>query len=364
MRHKLSPLLLAAVTAGLLLAVPATAGAKVTIWTAYAGSPTTKAPSGTPKQASLNLFFPSTLKIHQGDSVRIKNNEFHTASFLAKGQKVPAAFSPDPAGGTYSDLNDAAGNPFYFNGKPKLLYNPAVFGPVGSKTVSDTKEHSSGVYGKALGSPAVTYKFTRRGSYTLLCLIHPGMKAKITVASTKSRVPSATAVTAQVAREAGQAFTNVKRASQSKPATNVVYAGIGDRATILGYLPSKLTVKAGTAVDFVNRSASEPHNVTFGPKDYLDAWFKQTDQLPGGPGSPNQLTPIDVYGTDPPGPGDSWEYDGATHGNGFFATPVIDDIPGGPLAGSSRVIFTKPGTYHYICAIHGSEMAGDVVVTE
>jgi plastocyanin len=359
MRRRLS-LFLAAATALALLAVPATAGAKT--WTAWAGSPG-KAPSGTPKQASLNLFFPSTLKIHQGDSVRIKNNEFHTASFLAKGQKFPSPFTPDAAGATYTDLNDAAGNPFYFNGKPKLQYNPAVFGPVGSTTVSDTKEHSSGAYGKPLGKSAVTYKFSRRGSYTLLCLIHPGMKAKITVAAAKRAVPSTAAVTAQIAREASAGYTNVKSALQSKPAANVVYAGVGARATNLSYLPAKLTVKAGTAVDFVNRSASEPHNVTFGPKDYLDAWFKQTDQLPQGPGSPNQLTPIDAFGTDPPGD-NGWVYDGTNHGNGFFATPVIDDIPGGPLAGSSRVTFTKPGTYHYICAIHGSDMAGDVVVTE
>src|SRR3954454_15603100 len=323
MRHRLSPILCGAVVVALLVA-PASAGAK--IWTAYAGSPVTKAPSGTPKQASLNLFFPSTLRIHQGDSVRIRNNEFHTASFLAKGQKFPAPFGPDPAGGTYDVPNDAAGNPFYFQGKPKLLYNPTVFAPVGSTTISDTKEHSSGVYGNALGKAAVTYKFTRRGTYTLLCLIHPGMKGKITVASKKSRVPSAAAVTAQVAREAGAAFTNVKRALQSKPATNVVYAGIGAKATNLSYLPAKLTVKAGTAVDFVNRSASEPHNVTFGPKDYLDNWFKTTDLFPAGPGAPNQLTPIDIYGTDPPG-ANGWTYDGASHGNGFFATPVIDNLP-------------------------------------
>jgi plastocyanin len=360
MRHRLSPLL-AAVAAGALLAVPATAGAKT--WTAWAGAPG-KAPAGTPKNTSLNVFLPSTLKIRQGDSVRIKNNDFHTASFLARGQKIAAAFTPDAAAATYSGLNDAAGNPFYFNGKPKLVYNPTVFAPLGSTTVGDGKEHSSGAYGKPLGRAAVTYKFPKRGTYTLVCLIHPGMKSKIQVVAKTAQVPNDAAVQATIARQATQGFANAKRIAQSKPATNVVYAGIGAHATILGYLPAKLTVKAGTPVDFVNRSPSEPHNVVFGPKDYLDAWFKQTDLLPVGPGAPNQLTPIDVYGTDPPGPSNSWTYDGKNHGNGFFATPVIDDVPGGPLAGSSRVVFTAPGTYHYICAIHGSEMSGDVVVTE
>jgi plastocyanin len=360
MRHPLS-LLVAAVAACALLALPATAGAKT--WTAWAGAPG-KAPAGTPKNGDLDAFFPSTLRIHQGDSVRIKNNEFHTASFLAKGQKFPAPFAPDTTGGTYSGLNDAAGNPFYFDGKPKLLYNPAVFGPVGSTTVGDAKEHSSGVFGKALGKAAVTYKFTKRGTYTLLCLIHPGMKGKVTVAAKTAKVPSTAAVTAQTAREFANGVANLKRVVKSQPATNVVYAGIGTNATILGYLPNKITVKAGTGIDFVNRSPSEPHNVTFGPKAYLEQWFKTTDLLPAGPGAPNQLTPIDAYGTDPPDANGDWSYDGTAHGNGFYATPVIDDQPGGPLANVTKVVFTKPGTYHYICAIHGPEMSGDVTVTE
>jgi len=75
-------------------------------------------PKGTPKGATLNAFFPSRLMITAGDSVTFSSASFHTVTFL--GGKPPAAlFTPDPAKGTYSGINDAAGSPFYFNGMPK-----------------------------------------------------------------------------------------------------------------------------------------------------------------------------------------------------------------------------------------------------
>jgi plastocyanin len=359
MRRRLPPVLVVAAL-GVVLSIPAAASAKT--WTAYAGSPG-KAPAGTPRNAALNQFFPAALPIHVGDSVRFVNNEVHTATFLGKGEKAPALFMPDPSGAAYQGLNDAAGSPFYFNGRPKFLYNVAAFAPVGSKTVGDGKTHSSGLYGKPVGRASVTYKFTKRGSYKLVCLLHPGMTGRVDVVKKSSKAPNAAGLRAQVAREAGRAFANATKAAQSKPPANVVYAGIGDKATILGFLPDKLTVKAGTSVDFVERSASEVHNMVFGPKDYVEQFFKDTDQLPTGPGAPNQFSPVNIFGTDPAENG-AYTYNGSNHGNGFLVTPVIDKQPGPPLAETSRITFTTPGTYHYFCAIHGPEMAGDVIVTE
>jgi plastocyanin len=345
-----------------LFAVPGSAAAHT--WTAWAGSPG-KAPAGTPKGAEINLFFPSALRIRQGDSVRFRNNEFHTATFLARGKKAQAPFVPDPSGAKYEGINDAAGNPFYFDGLPKFIYNPSTFAPVGSKTVGDGKEHSAGVFGKALGPKAasVTFKFTKRGQYTVICLIHPGMKGRIIVGGARSAVRGDALVQGQVASEGGKAFASVTKASKLTPPANTIYAGVGDKATLLGYVPNKLTVKAGTSVDFVERSSSEVHNVLFGPKDYSEKFGQDTDLLPFAPGAPNQVTPVDIYGTDPAVNG-AYTFDGANHGNGFFVTPVIDDQPGGPLQNTSRITFTKAGTYHYFCAIHGPEMSGDITVTE
>jgi len=353
-------LVIAAAAMLVAVAVPATAGAHT--WTAWAGSPG-KAPAGTPKQAELNLFFPATIRIRQGDSIRYRNNEFHTTTILAKGQKAPALFMPDPTGAKYQGINDSAGNPFYFNGQPKFIYNPAAFGPVGSKTIGDGKEHSSGAYGKALGRASVTFKFTKRGSYTMICLIHPGMRQHVIVGGRKSVTRGDALVQAQVATQARKQYASVTEAAKKTPPANTVYAGIGDKATLLGFLPNRLTVKAGSAVDFIERSSSEVHNMVFGPKDYTDQFLKQTDLLPVGPGAPNQLTPVDVFGSDPPTNG-AYTYDGTNHGNGFFVTPVMDKQSASPLPNTERVTFTQPGTYHYYCAIHGPEMSGDIVVTQ
>ncbi len=75
--------------------------------------------------------------------------------------------------------------------------------------------------------------------------------------------------------------------------------GVGASPSLFAYYPKTLSVKAGTTVTFVNKSPSEVHNIVFGPKKYLQQWGKTTDLMPQGPGSPNQVTPILPYGTDP-----------------------------------------------------------------
>ncbi|MBA3298330.1 MAG: hypothetical protein H0U19_15500, partial [Acidobacteria bacterium] len=131
----------------------------------------------------------------------------------------------------------------------------------------------------------------------------------------------------------------------------------------LSFLPKTLTVKAGTTVNFVNKSPSEPHNMAFGKTAYIEALMKKVDLFPMGPGAPNQAPPFFIYGSDPPR---AYAYDGTNHGNGFLATSLIDDEPGSPpkgLPGASRITFSKAGKFHYFCLIHGPDMGGDIVVT-
>jgi plastocyanin len=123
-------------------------------------------------------------------------------------------------------------------------------------------------------------------------------------------------------------------------------------------------VKAGTTVTFVNRSRTQPHNIGFGPKKYIEHLQKTTDLMPTGPTSPNQVSPFEALGSDPRS---AYVYDGTNHGNGFFATTVTttpDGSVGGGLPHGYRVKFTKPGTYKYFCWIHGPDMAGKIVVTK
>ena len=78
-------------------------------WQVAAGEQA-RPPAGTPKGTTLDAFFPSKLVINAGDSVVFSSATFHTVTYT--GGKAPAGlFIPDPAKGTYTGLNDAAGTP-------------------------------------------------------------------------------------------------------------------------------------------------------------------------------------------------------------------------------------------------------------
>ena len=117
--------------------------------------------------------------------------------------------------------------------------------------------------------------------------------------------------------------------------------------------------EVATTVRFVNDSPTEVHNEAFGPVKWINSFQQKTDLLPMGPGSPNQVGPALVYGTEPPG---GYKYDGKNHGNGSLATPLTDDSRFIPLPRSRSVTFTAPGKFHYFCLIHGPDMSGDVIV--
>jgi len=142
---------------------------------------------------------------------------------------------------------------------------------------------------------------------------------------------------------------------------HTVYAGIGKNTTLLAFLPKTLTVP-GTPVTFVNMAPSEIHNMIWGPPDWLKPFVGQTELFRQEPGTPNHVQPFWIYGSDPP----PFTYDGTSHGNGVFATPLLDDQPGEPPQGlpqSLQVTLTKPGTYHDFCHVHGVDLSGDIVVT-
>jgi plastocyanin len=311
---------------------------------------------------AINQFMPSKLVIAAGDSVTFSSGSFHTVTYAPK--PVPL-FVPDPAKGTYAGLQDAAGEPFYFDTLGKFIYNGQAFAPFGPKTISGKTPVSSGGLsprGPKAPPATATYSFPKAGTFHLFCTLHPGMKATVVVKPAGSAVPKTPdQVKAQALLQMSKGFEQgIALAKSTKPgASNTVVMGIGGKVSLFAYYPNVLKVKAGSTVSFVNRSPSEVHNIVFGPKKYVQQWGKKTDLMPQGPNSPNQVTPILPYGTDPK----PEAYDGAsTHGNGFFATSLTAGAPIG-LPRSSKVKFTTPGTYHYFCWIHGPDMSGTIVVT-
>ncbi len=316
-------------------------------------------PAGIPKSAFLDVFLPSKVTINAGDSVTFSSATFHTVTYAPK----PAGlFAPDPAKSAYDQLLDAAGVPFYFGGLPKFVYNPAALGPYGPKSIAGKTPVSSGVLSPPGRKPATaTFLFPMPGVYHLFCQVHPGMKGTVIVKPAATPVPATPAqVRAQALIDTAAAFAKAKALNATKAPANTVIMGIGTTTTLLGYLPATLRIKAGTTVNFVNKAPSEVHNITFGPKKYILGLEKKIDLLPTGPGSPNQVAPVLLYGSEPKG---QYTYDGTNHGNGFFATPLTAGSPAVPLPKASKVTFTKAGTYHYFCRIHGPDMSGTIVVT-
>ena len=317
-------------------------------------------PAGTPKGATLDLFLPGNVTVKTGDSITFSSATFHT---VAIGGQAPSLIAPDPEHGKYSGINDAAGKPFYFNGLAKFIYNPLALAPFGPHAVTPGAKASSGVLspnGPKAAPATFTFSFPKAGTYHFYCTIHPGMKATVTV---KSGAPpkSPAQVTAQALQETAAAWNKAKQAAAAaRPPAKTVYMGVGDSSTILGYFPRTLKVPVNTTVTFVNKSPQEPHTVTFGPKKWIQQFSQKTDLFPTGPGKPNQAAPVIPYGSEPKG---QYNYDGTNHGNGFFSTPVTSSSKAVPAPQSWKVTFTKPGTFKYICWIHGPDMNGTIVVT-
>jgi plastocyanin len=330
-------------------------------WTVWAGPPVAKPPATAPKSTDLDSFLPGTLAINAGDSVTFRTHSFHTISFGGPRIRRQLPFIvPDPRHRAYSGILDAENEPFFFDGLAVAIYNQRVLYPFPSSklVVSDQGIHSSGIISPFVKRPSATFTFPKPGTYHFYCLIHPYMRGTIRVAASGAPVPSADTVKTRVTKRFAADIAAARRLAKVRPKTrNIVYAGVGKGGVdLLAFSPRRLTVEAGTTVAFVNHDAREVHNEAFGPVKWVQH-FDVTTDLIGPPGSPDQVTPVFIYGSQPA----PYFYSGFEHGNGFLATPITDGVPHGPPQ-AVRVTFTRPGTYHFFCMIHGPSMSGEIVV--
>jgi plastocyanin len=262
---------------------------------------------------------------------------------------------------------DAAAVPFYWNGKAKFVYNGATLAPAGGTTVTNHAAlFNSGVlFAQPKG---YTLKFSRTGTFKIVCLIHPGMRATVKVVSRRHHVLS---TGKQAKRGRADARSDIRKAitldesmprSVADPANATVTVGAGpSRFSLFAFYPDALSVKVGTTVTFKSGTINEPHNIGIGEVNYQFGLLGQIDLFPGGPASPNQVNPMLFYGSDPPAGGPR-TFTGLNHGNGFLATNVVwKGTPIPTLAKETKVTFTGPGTYTYMCQIHPN-MVGTVNV--
>jgi plastocyanin len=312
------------------------------------------------KQLDFNAFFPSTTKIHVGDSVSWEINGFHTVTFLAAGQVPKPLFIPSSP---MSGQLDAASVPFWFNGKPKQILNPETAFPSGGKSYNGSGFLNSGT--PTPGGPPAPFvvKFTRAGTFKFYCLPHPGMKGVVKVLPKSAHVPTARSDRAAANAQEADAIAKGRSLGRVKPPAATVLAGNDGSGPVawLRFFPQNLKIKAGTTVTFKLASQREIHTITIGPAAYtsaIDKSFITPQPNPAGPPS-LVLNPLGAFPSDPP---PLPPYTGANHGNGFEGTGILAG-GGGPLPSSMKITFTKPGVFRYECVVHEG-MDGKITVTK
>lgn len=263
------------------------------------------------------LFLPSTITIDAGDTItwRANSAEPHTVTFNA------------PPGTPFNPFQPALGDGGSFDGT----------GYVTSGSMATAPESVAGF------PTEQTYSltFTTPGTYSYLCLVHPGMVGTVNVNPAGTAYPesqrgydSANRVQEAHIIGAGYRLMGHEIAESAQSGGHTVFAGGTDTqagADIMRFLQSTVVVHVGQTVTFENTSMA-PHTVTFGTEDAT-----VNGCVPDAPSC--------TYGT-------PTNYQGGNLNSGWF------------FHGQSfTVTFTKAGTYHYFCALHDyMGMKGEVIV--
>jgi plastocyanin len=347
------------------MAAPAIAQAKTV--TVYTGPPPTASklvPASDRLSASfnakynpdVNAFFPQKVTIHVGDTVSfIRGMMPHTIDIPpVGGQDLPLLVPGAPVAG----VKDAAGNPFWFNGKvPSLSLNPVLLGSGPTKVnYNGTTRVDSGFFLGSGSAPVFDVTFTKAGVYKVFCDVHYGMIGTVVVLPKSKPVPSAAQAKAALVAQVAADLKALKAAAKIKPPANTVSVGSAGPggSELFAMFPETLRIKVGTVVTFaMSRDTRETHTVTFGPIAYLT-------QLAHGFLSNPLITQEGLYPSDVPGVAPI-TLSSTSHGNGFASLGALDRDPTTPLPASGQIMFTTPGTYHFICLIHPF-MHGTIIV--
>ena len=207
---------------------------------------------------------------------------------------------------------------------------------------------------------------TTPGTYEYVCLLHPPMRATITVVeATVADVPSQGDIDAMAQAEEAPLRAEIKRVVDSgqnvrtEPGPNGttiwhVQAGAGGipaTAQSFDFLAKDITIQEG---DTVVWDSEMFHNVTFHPGRMHPEFIIPKPQPQGPPII--SFNPEVVFPHKPAG-----EFDGT----GFWSSGVMGvdtmALPGGK---TFAMTFSKAGSYKYMCAIHRVlGMEGSVTVS-
>jgi plastocyanin len=304
---------------------------------------------------SAQAYFPNPLAITVGDAVNFHFRGFHTVTFLGD-QPAPRFEVPGAEAGTLM-LNPQAFFPSAPPGTTSVTYDGRGF--LNSGAPEEPAEEGA-------APPPFTVTFTAAGSYSYVCLIHPGMVARLVVEPTGAAVPETPAqATARGQAQLEEVLATMRATtaavrfaqpiSTEAPGRTTVHsalAGLGQGlgASTLAFLPDQLTVRRGDIVVWTMPDPFEIHTVTF-PSGAEPPSFIEPQAGPGGPdaGPPMLVIPAQVVN---PAGGDTYT------GTGYVNSGILGN------GASFALRFDAPaGSYEWLCVVHPF-MRGTVAVTE
>jgi plastocyanin len=280
---------------------------------------------------AVDEFLPESIKVATGTTVtwQIAGPEPHSVTFVPPGSPAPNVETDD-----------------------SLTFPTPPTGPYDGTTLVN-----SGVVplGAATTVQKFSMSFSKPGTYTYYCVLHPNMIGKLQV--TKDTQDSQQAITkagnaqtkkylaeGEAAKKKLVAATPKKTKNSDGSTTYSVEMGISTAHTdVLAFSPTPRTVKSGDHVTFVNNSAA-PHTASFGGA-----------LVPPIPTAPNVVSP--VPGASP----QTLAQD--TYLNTGWLPPKSK---GGPPESARSYTYDvpAPGKYTYACALHlPSGMAGEIDAT-
>jgi plastocyanin len=344
------------------LAVPAAAGA-ATPKTVFAGPPA-KPPAGVPKDAGVNAFFPSSVKVAAGTPLTFQLTGC-PAVVVSKPGDVPD-FVVDDATRTITGVKDAAGADLWFNGAKQPIANPGVFFGVKSGGKFAGRPVGSGF---PQGKPKPwKVTFPKPGTYTMSCPLFPNMTGTVKVVAKGAAVPSAKADAARAKRQFAAAVKRVKQLDeQAAPSGDVITTGPDAKTgeVLYRFTPAQKTVAVGQPVTLkMGDGTREMHTFTFFTDEKATKTLAENalGPLPGtGKDGPPVIgvDPLAALRSEPAGT--TLKDDNSTHGNGYVNTGLLDTDSSSPWPDQDQITFTKAGTYNFVCLLH-PEMHGSITV--
>jgi plastocyanin len=311
--------------------------------------------------ADVNDFFLHSVTIRAGDTVKFRPVGFHTVNLPPSGGGLVPLIVPN--GQKVAGVFDAANVAFWFNGQDQFGFNANLVATTGF----GKRFRYNGSSGVESGLPLapnpkpMAVKFPKKGKYTYLCDIHPGMKGRVVVKNKNAKAPTAKQDKRTLKNQIATALKRAKKLPSTKPPANTAYLGASAKGGVeyFGMVPGTLRVPVGTTVRFAMSPRSyETHTATFGPGNPETEPNSYLGEIAASFEGAPVFDPRGVY---PSEPGTTATYTSALHGNGFWNSGVLDRSSLTALPAFNTVRFGAAGTYDYYCVIHPF-MHGQVVV--